>query len=312
MANEPSVTRVPVVDLERMTPSLKTFFDDVFYLLAQGDTSRQIVEKAQKLGARIQYDPAFCQMMGAEAAYDPMGQVIYFDGRNKEPLAFAMTLCHELRHFIHGKEKAVQVDSDWAPMSMLKLALAAEADTHAHELQMAFELAARKNPQGQSLFPQALDTAAQRLKEVPDIQAIIDDGRAHPEKIGDGRLMADFFKAFYASCALRYGYEDVTIHSIKMFPNALANPKQYQGALNSDQIKAAIASADRPYILDHLKDVDLDGPFYASVYPTTAQQLAFLKAARDSRIGPNAEPGWKPDFIYSAVRDNPRIVPPQP
>lgn len=308
----PDSIRLTVLGQESLSSGAQRFLDEVFGIVSQSDISRTIAKKAQSLGVKLAFDPQFCEMAHCEAMYDPMRDLVAFGDKNRDPLAFAMTLCHELRHFIHAREKSVQVNSDWTPMSMLKLTLASEADTHAHELQMAFELAARKKEDGQSLFPHALVTAEQRLREVPDVQKIIADGTMQPEKVSDGRLMADFFRAFYGSLSLRHAYEDHLINTIKMFPNALFSSRQFQGTLTSADILDAVGSSEKPYIRDHLKNLDLDDAYHSSVYEKTAFQLAFLKSTRDGRIGAKDEPGWKPQYLYGAARGNPRIIPPQP
>ena len=304
MDNDLPVIRLSIANAQMMPPVFRQMLEEAFVILSESLTARPFLEKARDEGVPVFYGRG----MPFEGVYNPEKKVLVLGDQVEEAAGLAMTLCHELRHFSQITESGIVISPEYTPMTMLKMTLASEADARAHELQLAFEMSAKKTPVGKEVYPGVLDLTIQRLIELPDIRQIIADGQAHPEKVMNGRLMADAFNAFYPSVRLRYTTEDHLLMTMQSVPEMVESRAQFGKILSSAQILEATAKGAKPYISEHLKGIDLDDCAHASVFEKTAFQLEFMKAARDSRLGAKEEPGWKPEFLYGAARGNPRII----
>lgn len=266
-------------------------------IASQSPSGASILRRAQDGGLRVVYRPDLCEQLQAGAGFDHRNNTIFFGDVFDDPLIMAITLCHEARHSIQHSG-GVAVGSGYAPASMLKMALACEADTRAHQIQVGMELAFLKDGQGQELYPEALNELFVTLKEIPGIDDLFDRAIADPSMLSDGRLMRECFEGFYTSAFLRQAYEQVVLGNISWFPKAFESAAHYTREMTSETLVERLTDPDRPYLKSLPPDL-LDRPFFAAVAPETKETMRRLKLQRGEILGrPENGPGWRFDHVY--------------
>ncbi len=307
-AKASDVIRLTVANSQEMPPRFRDMLEEAFVILSESPTARPFLEKARASDISVFYGRG----LPFEGVYNHEKNAMLLGDKVDDAAGLAMTMCHELRHFSQITASGVAVSWEFTPMTMLKLTLAAEADARAHELQLAFEMAAKKTAGGKEAHPGVLELTTHRLMELPDIRKIVEDGRKDPAKIENGEIMAEAFKNFYASRNLRYATEERLLELMAMDAGMNRDPDHYKQELSSKEIFNIVAKGGPTYLGKHLQGFDLDGPYCSSVYEKTAWQLEFMKSTRDLYVEPNDGRDWKPAYIYKISRGNPRIIPPSP
>ncbi len=221
----------------------------------------------------------------------------------------AITLCHEARHFNQLKS-GLLINSTYTPASMLKMALASEADARAHQIQVGLELALLKDDKGGDRFESVLNELYVTLKEIPGIADIFDSAVEDPRKLGNGRLMKECFDGFYASGWLRVTYEDVTFAQISFFPESLGSERYHSKTMNSAEIIDKLHNPLYPYLKDNFPADLLDKPYYTAVDPETMDEMRRLRQQRFELTGqtPGKE-GWSFSDTYMMEQADPRQPP---
>ncbi len=284
--------------------------EEAFRAIADSPTAKKILEKAVSDGVELVYDPALGRDLMAAAGYNPLKNTIFFSDFTDDPLLLATTLVHEARHADQIRSGGLKIDSSYTPASMLKMALAVEADVRAYELKVAFELAVLNDKNGEPRWPDSLDAVLFKLRELPGIEKIVARGVDHPQTLENGQLMAECFKEFYNSAWLREAYEDHMLLMIQSFPAAMTDEKMHTKEASSAEIMKSLINPDAPYVRDNLKEVDLDDDHHASVRPQSVLKLDFLKAVRGQHTNYRKEPGWAFKGTYEA--DGPMNDPSRP
>lgn len=278
-------------------------------IASQSASGRAILQRAADGGLRLTYRPELCEKMQAGAGLDPRDNTVFFGDVFDDPLILAITLCHEARHF-NQHRAGVVVNSTFAPASMLKMALACEADTRAHQIQVGMELAFLKGKDGQELYPEALNELFVTLKEIPAIDDLFDRAIADPAMLADGRLMRECFEGFYAAAWLRQTYEQVVLGNISWFPKAFESAAHYTRDMTSGELLEKLTDPDRPYLKACPPDI-FDQPFFAAVTPETKKTMRKLRLQRGEILGrPEKGPGWRFDHVYASVQPD-HFTPPE-
>lgn len=195
----------------------QAMLDSALALLAHSPTGRDLVERLITAGYRVVFDDARTQARGTSGLCDPANKTIVVQTTD-DCDALALLLAHEAVHALqNARADDLLPSARHRPETILRLAFAIEADAYAQQVQVAFELSRLQTLQRplmlmRSRFPGLVRTGDRVLQDAADKDH--DQGRG---AIGDGRLMAGLFSAFYDDFALRSYYERVHLDFMTAF-----------------------------------------------------------------------------------------------
>lgn len=304
----PTIT-LPVESRDKIPANIAAAMDGAMEIASQSPMGRAILQAAQDGGLRIVYKPELCDQLQAGAGLDYRNNTIFFGDIFEDPLIFAITLCHEARHF-NQLQSGEKIDSTYTPSSMLKMMMASEADARAYQIQVGLELAFLKDAKGDYRYPETLNELFVTLKEIPAIADLFDKAIENPKMLADGSLMKECFEGFYASGWLRRTYEDHIFSTISYFHEALGSEKFHTKTMDSAQILTGLHNPDYPYLKDNFSSDLLDRPFYTAIDEETAENVRKIRLMRSELTGrPENGSGWSFPNTYKMVQGDPYTPP---
>lgn len=276
-------------------------------VLAHSPTGRHLVEGLIAAGYKVVFDDARTADRGASGLCDSANKTIVLKSADDRD-TLALLLAHEAVHALqNARADDLLPSARHRPETIFRLAFAIEADAYAQQVQVAYELSRMQVAQRplllmRSRFPGLVRAGDRVLQDAADKER--DQGRS---ALGDGRLMAGLFSAFYDDFAMRSYYERVHLDFITAFADKrkLDQVKDSGGTkgdfntaasglsdlfrrdMTSDRLKGLLHWRGQPYLKQQRPDLDFAQPRYAGLSaPTRTGVENFYKTYLSGRKMP--------------------------
>lgn len=276
-------------------------------VLANSPTGQHLVNDLIAAGYSVVFDDARTVARGASGLCDPANKTIVLKSAEDRD-TLALLLAHEAVHALqNARADDLLPSARHRPETIFRLAFAIEADAYAQQVQVAFELSRLHSIQRplllmRSRFPGLVRAGDRVLQDAADKDR--DQGRG---ALGDGRLMAGLFSAFYDDFAMRSYYERVHLDFITAFADkrkldqvkdngatkddfntaASGLSDLFRRDMTSDRLKSLLHWRGQSYLKLHRADMDFASPRYAGLSaPTRTGVENFYKTYLPGRKAP--------------------------
>ena len=238
---------------------------EVLSLLAQSPTGRALMEEGVRKGYRILLE----DIQGGYGFADCVRTKTIVLNRNFPAEGMVLTLAHELAHVRQEEQAGITMHKGAYRLDeAVRVVFAQEADAFAHSVQVALELE-RKG------IEKPYKELYRRSSFVSHVARLFVQEK--PEMLDNGAIMAFAFETFYLHDPRRVKYaaglvrtviNDVNRQEVETGKRHLALGRVFNAAV----LKGKFLFNGKPYLDEHLPDMNLDEAHYSGV-PARVKQV---------------------------------------